>query len=89
VADYDKEIADYSEAIRLNPAYSEVCGNRVATYGKKADFDKAIADCTETSQLNPKDAEEYSIAAVGPGARRTRRAAGGRSIAMNLSSGTR
>ena len=55
----DKAIADYTEAIRLNPKDAKAYYNRGLVYVKKGDHDKAIADFTEAILLNPKDAEAY------------------------------
>ena len=57
--DYDKAIADYTEAIRLNPKLAEAYYSRGFAYGKKGDYDKAIADYTEAIRLDPKYAEAY------------------------------
>ena len=52
--DYDKAIADYTEAIRLDPKNAEAYCNRGHAYEEKGDYDKAIADCTEAIRLDPK-----------------------------------
>jgi lipoprotein NlpI len=41
---FDRAIADFSEAIRLDPNYAEVYYLRGVTYGNKGDLDRAIAD---------------------------------------------
>ena len=50
----DTAIADYNEAIRLNPGSAGVAhqGRGRAWRGKK-DYDKAIADCNEAIRLDP------------------------------------
>ena len=53
--DYDKEIADCTEAIRLNPKDDTAYSNRGGAYGLKGDYDKAIADCTKAIRLNPRN----------------------------------
>ena len=57
--DYDKAIADYNEAIRLDPRF-----HRLPQPGRcldvKKDYDKAIADYTEAIRLDPKDAVAYN-----------------------------
>jgi len=51
---YDKEITDYSEAIRLNPKDTAAYFNRgCAYYEKKGDYDRAIADFEAALQINP------------------------------------
>ena len=47
-------IADYTEAIRLNPKFAEAYCKRGYAYGNKGVYDKAIADCTKAIRLNPK-----------------------------------
>ena len=53
--DHDKAIADFTEAIRLNPKDAEAYYNRGCAYGEKGDHDKAITDYTAAIQINPKD----------------------------------
>jgi tetratricopeptide (TPR) repeat protein len=55
----DEAIADYTEAIRLDPQLAYAYYGRGNAYYKKGDFDKAIADYTETIRFNPKYAEAY------------------------------
>ena len=43
----DKAIADYTEAIRLDPNHVEAYFSRGLVWGAKDDYDKAIADFTE------------------------------------------
>ena len=57
--DYEKAIADYSEAIRLDPTYVLAFNNRGAPGHDKTDYDKAIADFSEAIRLDPKDAVAY------------------------------
>ena len=59
-SDYDKAIADSSEAIRLDPKSPRAYFIRGFYYAKKDDYDKAIADCSEAVRLDPKDAEAYA-----------------------------
>ena len=51
--DLDKAVADFSEAIRLNPGDPFAYVNRGCAYGEKGDFDKAIADSTEAIRHYP------------------------------------
>jgi len=55
---FNKAIADYTEAIKLNPHFAEAYYFRGNSYSL-ADSDKAIADWTEATRLNPRYAEAY------------------------------
>ena len=56
---YDKEVADCNEAIRLNPKCVDAYCNRAWAYGAKGQYDKAVADCTEVIRINPKNVDSY------------------------------
>ena len=58
--DYDKAIAEYTEAIRLDPKDAVAYYNRGLAYGNKDETDKEIADCTEAIRLDPKFALAYN-----------------------------
>jgi tetratricopeptide (TPR) repeat protein len=51
--DYDKAIADYTQAIHIDPKFATAYSNRGSAYGMKGDYDKAIADYTKAMELNP------------------------------------
>ena len=59
---HDQAIADYTEAIRLNPKDSLAYCGRGLAYGKKVDIDKSIADYTEAIRLNDKSIADYTEA---------------------------
>jgi lipoprotein NlpI len=57
--DLDRAIADYNEAIRLDPEYVTAYRNRARTWNLKGDADNSIADFNQAIKLNPKDAEAF------------------------------
>src|SRR5262249_7737007 len=58
--DVDRAIANFSEAIRLDPKYAEAYYVRGVAYGNKGDLDRAIADYSEAIRLDPKLAAAYN-----------------------------
>jgi aspartyl protease family protein len=63
--DYDGAIADYNEAIRLDPSQALTYHvlaylNRAATHYEKKDYDRAIADYSQAIKLDPKHAIAYN-----------------------------
>ena len=57
--DHDQAIADYTEAIRLDPKHALAYINRGNAWRTKEEYDKAIADYDEAIRLDPKDATAY------------------------------
>ncbi len=57
--EYDKALAGFTEAIRLDPRSAEAYEGRARIYGTKRDYDRAIADLTAAIRLNPKRALVY------------------------------
>jgi tetratricopeptide (TPR) repeat protein len=53
---YDRAIATFNEAIRIDATSAVAFNNRGATYAKKGDNDRAIADYTEAIRLDPRSA---------------------------------
>ncbi len=51
--DYDRAIADYSEAIRLDPQYANAYENRGNTLFCKGEFSSAASDLAQSQQLKP------------------------------------
>ncbi len=49
----DQAIADYNQAIKLNPNYAEAFYGRGTAYQKKGQNDQAIADYDQAIKLNP------------------------------------
>ena len=57
---YDRAIADYTQAIRLEPDNAFAYTSRGVAYAGKGDYDRAIADHTQAIRLNPNFANAYS-----------------------------
>jgi len=55
----ERAIADYSEAIKLDPKYVRAYGNRGILYARKGELDRAIADYSEAIRLDPKYVNAY------------------------------
>lgn len=62
--EYEKEIADYNEAIRLKPDYAEAYVLRGITYGQMEKYQRAIADLNEAIRLKPDYARAYNIRGI-------------------------
>jgi tetratricopeptide (TPR) repeat protein len=58
-SDFDRALADCTEAIRLNPNYVAF-NERGNVYGKKGDFDRALADYNKAIRLDPKSATPFN-----------------------------
>jgi len=59
--DYDKAIADFTEAVRLDPNDYTNFYFRAIAYIDKGDYDKAIADYNEVERLNPNSGSSLRI----------------------------
>ena len=57
---YDQAIADYNQAIKLNPKDAEAYNYRGYGYNKKGRYDQAIADYNQAIKLNRKFADAYN-----------------------------
>lgn len=55
-SDPDRAIADYDEAIRLNPKYRAAFIQRGDAYATKQDYDRAVADYSQAIEIAPKEA---------------------------------
>ncbi len=58
--DLDSAIANFSEAIRLDPKLVTAYNARGLAYRGKGNYDKAIADFSDAIRLDPKSATAYS-----------------------------
>lgn len=58
--EYDRAIADYTQALRLNPKHASAYINRGIAWRDKREYDQAIADYTEAIRLDPKYASAYN-----------------------------
>ena len=57
--DNDRAVADYNEAIRLDPKSGKAFVGRGEVFGSRGDFERAIADYNEAIRLNPKSSVAY------------------------------
>jgi tetratricopeptide (TPR) repeat protein len=57
--DYDRALADFNEAIRLDPKLAAAYYRRGNIYGNKRDYDRAIVEYSKAIQLDPKLADAY------------------------------
>jgi tetratricopeptide (TPR) repeat protein len=58
--DLQREIGDYSQAIRLNPKQAIYYAGRAAGYCGVGEYDQAITDCSQAIRLDPELAEAYA-----------------------------
>ena len=57
---YDRAIADYDQAIRLDPNQAHAFRNRGAVYAAKGQYDRAIQDYDQAILLDPHDAGAFN-----------------------------
>ncbi|MFH1091701.1 MAG: tetratricopeptide repeat protein [Pseudomonadota bacterium] len=58
--EYDRAIADYTKAVKLNPDYASAYHNRGSAWAKKGNLIQAEADFTAAIKLIPAFAEPYA-----------------------------
>lgn len=54
---FARAIADYDQALRLDPAFSPIYGGRAVAHAGLGDFDASMADFREAMRLQPDDPE--------------------------------
>lgn len=57
--DFDRAIASYNEAMRLNSKDGDIYAKRGQAYAEKRNYDRAIADYNVALRLNPNDVMTY------------------------------
>jgi len=57
--DFDRAIKDYSQAIKLDPAYGLVYAYRAFIYLKRDMYDEALADCNKALELGVKTPQTF------------------------------
>jgi Flp pilus assembly protein TadD len=57
--DYDRAIADFTEALVMQPEYALTYYDRAKAYYAKKDYDRAIADYTQAIRLSPNWTNAY------------------------------
>ncbi|MEG4407597.1 tetratricopeptide repeat protein [Microcoleus sp. MON2_D5] len=58
--EYDCAIADYNQALILNPKYAKAFQNRGLAYYYKKEYERAIADYNQALILNPKNTATFN-----------------------------
>ncbi|NEQ35854.1 MAG: tetratricopeptide repeat protein [Okeania sp. SIO3I5] len=58
--EYEKALADFNQAIQLNPKLAKAYNDRGIVYRKQGKYEKAIADYNQAIQINPEDADYYN-----------------------------
>ncbi len=56
---WEKSIADYSDAIGINPKYIDACSHRGVAYANLGQYDKAIADFSSVIGIDPNFTMSY------------------------------
>jgi tetratricopeptide (TPR) repeat protein len=57
--DANKAIADFTQAIKIDPKYAEAIASRGEVYSYIEEYGKAIADFTQAIKIDPKEADYY------------------------------
>jgi len=56
----DQAIADYTQALKINPEFVTAYSNRGLAYSDKGELDQAIADYTQALKINPEYVNAYN-----------------------------
>jgi tetratricopeptide (TPR) repeat protein len=59
--DWDRAIADYDEALRLDPKNAGAYAGRAAAYLRKGNVDRALPDLNEGLRLDPKNSGVHNV----------------------------
>ena len=59
--DYDRAIAEFNQALRLDPNYPLSYSSRGTAYTLKGEYDRAIVDITQAIRLLPNNADVYAM----------------------------
>ena len=62
--EWSKAIAEYTEALELDPNNARAYNNRATAYSRRGQVDQAIADCTKAIELDPNLSMAYYNRAV-------------------------
>jgi PQQ-dependent catabolism-associated CXXCW motif protein len=60
---YGQALADFNEAIRLDPSYARAYGVRATIHARRGDYELAIADDEQAIRLDPKLAGPHAVLA--------------------------
>jgi tetratricopeptide (TPR) repeat protein len=58
--DLDRAVADYTEAIKIDPGYALAYSNRGVVWLDKRDVERSMADCEKAVELAPRAAHGYN-----------------------------
>ncbi len=59
--DYERALAEFDAAIRIDPKFSLAYASRSRAYGENHDYERGIADADEAIRLDPGSARAYNI----------------------------
>ena len=60
MGDLDRAVADFTDAIRINPKHDEAHRFRALVYDDQGKYDAALADWTRAIEIDPKDANYFN-----------------------------